>query len=151
VVFGERPAGLPLGDGIDAEATFVGYFLKNMSYTDKLGNLRGVPLLIGRLHLRGTPPRTLASQRNAPAGWLAYGAGLAATVVFALMFWMWNPWVVRTPKVREPLAEQQEQVANWLDQAENPTEANSRSAAGHSEGSAPQTLPADWLERHEHH
>ena len=58
VAFPERPEGLPLGEEIHSEIVFVGYFLKIMSYEDKLGKTRGAPLLIGRARLVATPSAT---------------------------------------------------------------------------------------------
>jgi hypothetical protein len=49
VVFDQRPPGMPLGARVQVEATFAGYFLKSMAYTDGLGERRAAPLLIGRL------------------------------------------------------------------------------------------------------
>ncbi len=58
VVFPELPEGLSLGEEIRHEIVFVGYFLKIMSYTDKLGKTRGAPLLIGRARLVAAPLST---------------------------------------------------------------------------------------------
>ena len=55
VVFPERPEGLPIGTEIHGEIVFAGYFLKVMSYTDKLGKPRGAPLLVGRTRFVATP------------------------------------------------------------------------------------------------
>ena len=60
VVFPERPEGLPLGEDKGGEVVFVGYLLKVMSYTDKLGKTRGAPLLIGRTRLVSAPSRAAA-------------------------------------------------------------------------------------------
>lgn len=56
-VFSERPEGLPVGTDVRAEIEFVGYFLKNMSYTT-FETTRGAPLLVGRVQL--APSRAAA-------------------------------------------------------------------------------------------
>lgn len=50
VVFPELPAGLPVGNEIEADIVFTGYFLKIMGYTAFDAN-RGAPLLVGRVRL----------------------------------------------------------------------------------------------------
>src|SRR5215469_9815097 len=47
----ERPGGLKLGENVGQDGNFVGYFLKTMAYTDKQGERRASPLLLGRLQL----------------------------------------------------------------------------------------------------
>lgn len=58
VVFPELPEGLRLGEESRSEIVFVGYFLKIMEYTDKLGKKRGAPLLVGRARVVATPLST---------------------------------------------------------------------------------------------
>ena len=58
VIFPERPEGLPFGEKSRSEIVFVGYLLKIMEYTDKLGKTRGAPLLIGRARLVAAPLST---------------------------------------------------------------------------------------------
>lgn len=53
VVFAERPKGLPIGNDIQAEIVFTGYFMKIMSYT-AFDSTRGAPLLIGRVRMAKT-------------------------------------------------------------------------------------------------
>jgi len=51
VVFIEKPPELPIGNAIEAEVVFVGYFLKIMTYTAFDDTRRGTPLLMGRIRV----------------------------------------------------------------------------------------------------
>jgi hypothetical protein len=64
VAFPEVPAGLELGDSIHEEADFVGYFLKNLPYHDRLDKYRAAPLLIGRLRWRENPVRVAIKNQS---------------------------------------------------------------------------------------
>ncbi len=64
VVFSERPAGLPVGNDIQSEIVFAGYFMKIMSYT-AFDSTRGAPLLIGRVRL-AKPVAGRNSQEGSP-------------------------------------------------------------------------------------
>lgn len=55
VVFSQCPEGLPIGTEVQAEANFVGYFLKVMKVDGAKNNARGAPLLIGRMQLASPP------------------------------------------------------------------------------------------------
>ena len=48
VVFSDLPEGIPLGDNVEEEGLFVGYFLKTIAYTAFNRN-RSSPLLLGRM------------------------------------------------------------------------------------------------------
>lgn len=85
VVFPEELEGLPLGDDIRGEILFVGYFLKVMSYTDKLGKTRGAPLLIGRARLVKTPS---ATPPRSDASTVLFGVGLGGVVLIGSLLWM---------------------------------------------------------------
>ena len=101
VVFPDLPEGLPTGDKIQGEIVFVGYFLKNMSYT-ATDATRGAPLLIGRARLAVAPSAT--RHRVADGGfspWLiAATVGAAAIIGFGL----WSALRGRRPQ-RTELAE----------------------------------------------
>ena len=49
VVFTEKPPELPIGNAVEAEVVFVGYFLKIMTYSAFDDTRRGTPLLMGRI------------------------------------------------------------------------------------------------------
>lgn len=83
VVFPECPPGLPVGTDVRGEVVFVGYFLKQMSYT-AFDVSRGAPLLIGRIEL--VPG--LAKPAPAPANpSLVLWAVAIGTVVAGLAVW----------------------------------------------------------------
>jgi len=88
LVFPEKPSQLPLGDDIDEEALFAGYFLKVMKYTDKLGKSRGAPLLIGRLQWQENPGRRAfeASRRSSP--WMFWLAALGFGLFLVLRWYL---------------------------------------------------------------
>jgi hypothetical protein len=52
VVFSDVPKGIPLGDNLQEEGLFVGYFLKTIAYTAFNKN-RSSPLLLGRMEWQG--------------------------------------------------------------------------------------------------
>lgn len=84
VVFPERPEGLSIGEEKSSEIVFVGYFLKIMSYADKLGKTRGAPLLVGRARLVATP--SLASNKTdssiALTAILIFGAAMVGSIIW---------------------------------------------------------------------
>ena len=55
-IFTDLPPGMPLGDRITQEGTFVGYFLKTTTYQDGLGKGSQAPVLIGRMVWHPSPP-----------------------------------------------------------------------------------------------
>ncbi len=58
------PPGMPSGQRILEEATFVGYFLKLLKYEDRQGVTRATPLLVGRLIWHPTPSGRLARRTS---------------------------------------------------------------------------------------
>jgi hypothetical protein len=73
----QLPPGMPQGQSIYEEATFVGYFLKLLSYEDHQGKQLATPLLIGRLVWHPEPANPLARRDEWTWPWLA-AIGLAA-------------------------------------------------------------------------
>lgn len=67
VVFAEKPPELPLGARVKDEATFVGYFLKDMRYESRGNVARSAPLLIGRLRRREASNHAGANGAKQPA------------------------------------------------------------------------------------
>lgn len=84
----ERPPQLKLGGKIDQEASFVGYFLKTMAYTDALGERRASPLLLGRLQCQERPA-AVSQPEDATAFWQTLAAGGAVLVLIAGS-WYWR-------------------------------------------------------------
>ncbi len=95
VVFTEKPPELPVGNHIEAEVVFVGYFLKIMTYTAMDDTKRGTPLLMGQLRMldTGTP--------NAAVG--ASGRELLWLVLGGLLLMIAVAWLL-TKGRRRPLA-----------------------------------------------
>ncbi len=77
------PPGMPQGESIYEEATFVGYFLKLLPYEDREGHTRATPLLIGRLVWHPAPSSTLARRDE----WTWTGYLLAALLVLFVVRW----------------------------------------------------------------
>ena len=119
------PPGMPSGESIYEEATFVGYFLKLLPYEDHQGVVCATPLLIGRLVWH--PAANTASQPlHAP--WIV-------AAVFAIVFIPAALWMTLTNKTNahQPsplnLPSDVPSVEEWLDQAtdkavESPIENN---------------------------
>ena len=85
VVFPELPEGLSLGEKIRHEIVFVGYFLKIMSYTDKLGKTRGAPLLVGRARLVATP---LSTSTKSDSSTILIAALVCGAMLMGSFIWM---------------------------------------------------------------
>jgi hypothetical protein len=87
VVFDQRPPGMPLGARVQVEATFAGYFLKTMAYTDGLGERRAAPLLIGRLKWNESAAPAAQRAGESEAFWITIAVGgmglLLAAAVWA--------------------------------------------------------------------
>jgi hypothetical protein len=89
VVFDERPPGMPLGPRVQVEATFAGYFLKTMAYTDGLGERRAAPLLIGRLKWDEAAAPAARRADGSGAFWLTIAVG-GTGLLFAAAALAWR-------------------------------------------------------------
>ncbi|MGD9720425.1 MAG: hypothetical protein AB7O59_06665 [Pirellulales bacterium] len=74
------PPGMPTGQNIAEEATFVGYFFKLLRYEDHRGEMLASPLLIGRLVWHPSAGSALARDEGWTWTWYL-AAGLAALLV----------------------------------------------------------------------
>ncbi|MBX3443924.1 MAG: hypothetical protein KF774_16065 [Planctomyces sp.] len=116
LIVNSRPEGLPLGAELNEEARFAGYFLKVMSYEDKLGTRRGAPLLIGRADFIDNPGRRAFEARRQGSPWTFWAvAGLFATYLIVRA-------VLRKRPHTEPARLQRRTtdegaVRQWLDDA----------------------------------
>lgn len=117
-LFSDLPPDFPIGENIREEATFVGYFLKNMSYIDKLDKKRAAPLLIGRLHRRENPALALLD-RQTSYFWPTF---LGASVVLGAVVATWIKNYRRPPSTTSPeqLLLEKHAIENWLTQVETP-------------------------------
>lgn len=145
VVFPEVPPGLKLGDDIREEADFVGYFLKQLPYHDKLDKPRAAPLLIGRLRWRENPARVaLQNQNNA----LFVPTVIVGVIVVAVLFgsWIYNNRASRrlSDQARLTPAEQGA-IEKWIDQADGAVATVEAPAADTSPRSGNRSTPnPDW-------
>jgi hypothetical protein len=88
MVVAELPPGMPQGESIYEEATFVGYFLKLLPYEDRQGKTLATPLLIGRLIWHPAPDNPLARRDEWTWTWYLAAALLVLFVVrWGLAFW----------------------------------------------------------------
>ncbi len=117
VLFCDKPPKLRLGSDIHEESTFVGYFLKQMSYRDGLDTRRAAPLLIGRLHWEKNLAEEALQSNRAQAGefWpVLIGGGVFLVAIVGI--WVYR---ARSPRKRSDLAlkpVEEEAVENWIDQ-----------------------------------
>jgi len=152
VVFSEKPPQLPLGADIDEEATFVGYFLKDMSY-EAYNVRRWAPLLVGRLRWRANEARTmLAEQRqDSRLFWPVMGIGLVALLV-TIGGWAWR---LRHPRKRPqpaPASLEHQAVEQWIEKAEQGELAGTpeNGDGGSDSGRRAAGSALDWIDPHRH-
>lgn len=81
MVVPELPPGMPQGESIYEEATFVGYFFKLLPYEDRQGKTLATPLLIGRLIWHPSPDNALARRNEWTWTWYLAAALLVLFVV----------------------------------------------------------------------
>ncbi len=136
-IFVDLPEGMPVGDRVYEEGTFVGYFLKTFVYLDGQGKKTKAPILIGRMIYH--PPPIVS--RNADE-WL-WGCAVGGVLfVLFLARWGWRLRGKRTgaPEIkgllrRDGMPETEGEVLrieDWLEQAESqPAETEIKSAANH--------------------
>ena len=117
VVFSDRPPKLPLGSDIHEESTFVGYFLKQMSYRDGLDTRRAAPLLIGRLRWQENAAReALRSNRSQASEVWPVMIGGAILLIVIVGSWIYR---ARSPRKQRETAlrpAEEEAVENWIGQ-----------------------------------
>lgn len=95
VVFTEKPPELPVGDDVEAEVVFTGYFLKIMTYITFDDKRRLTPLMMGRV-------RVVARTKQAAVGmsqWEIAGLVLGGLVLIPV-----GIWFVSQGKRRRPMA-----------------------------------------------
>ena len=146
VVFPERPPGLPLGPDIHEEATFVGYFLKEMSY-EAFDVRRAAPLLIGRLRWRENPTRVALRQQRDPEGfWMVIGIGGVA-LMGLIGYWVYR---FRYPRKRQLATdlENQKRADAWVERlAQGPAdddEAEEDGKYGWADSRPDEASALDW-------
>jgi hypothetical protein len=83
VVFTEKPTDLPVGNEVQAEVVFVGYFLKIMTYDTFEDKRRGTPLMVGRV--RVVAPTKQA--REAASNWEIAGLVLGGLLLIPVGLW----------------------------------------------------------------
>jgi hypothetical protein len=113
----QLPPGMPAGQNIFEEATFVGYFLKLLPYEDHQGKTLATPLLIGRLiwHPAADNPLVRSDEWTWP--WMVAGLLIVlAAARWGLRFAVraWRPRRSRAGTVGGAEAS----VEDWLDRAE---------------------------------
>ena len=161
-IFVDLPEGMPTGDIVFEEGTFVGYFLKTFVYLDGKGIKTKAPILIGKMIYE--PPPVLEKSNE-----LLWGCAVAGVLsVLFLARWGWrlrrNPSL--TPQIkgllrRDGLADTGGEglgIEDWLEQAESQTaESEIKSTASHdlNGGAQGEGLPLrrdhglDWTEDRE--
>jgi hypothetical protein len=118
-VFVDLPPGMPVADYIAQEGTFVGYFLKTITYQSAEGKTIQAPVLIGRMQWHPNPLAKRQEEDWRPAWWIG-GLLLAG---FAVR----TAWRFGRGKKREPLTgllrgrassdEPTESIEDWLERA----------------------------------
>ena len=114
MVVPDLPPGMPTGENLYQEATFVGYFLKLQPYEDRQGKARAMPLLIGRLIWHPTATSPPAGAGNWTWTWyLAAALGVLIVV-------RWTLALTGRAANRRAAASRSdpERVDAWLDDAE---------------------------------
>jgi hypothetical protein len=110
IVVPQLPQGMPGGESIFEEATFVGYFLKLLSYEDRQGKTQSTPLLIGRLVWRPAADRGLARRDST---WILYvTAALAVLLALRVGFALFGRARRKSP---QPVSGDDEAVEAWLE------------------------------------
>jgi hypothetical protein len=113
----ELPPGMPAGQDIFEEATFVGYFLKLLPYEDHQGKTLATPLLIGRLIWHPAADNPLV--RNDEWTWPWMAAGVLAVLAAARWgLYFFTPRRTLGPHHAGTPSTDEQNVENWLRQAE---------------------------------
>jgi hypothetical protein len=88
VVVSELPEKMPRGMNVFEDVMFVGYFLKNMLYTDGMGTQRASPLLIGRLQWRQSPVLKTREQAGQDFWWMTVIGGVVLLAIIVASWWL---------------------------------------------------------------
>ncbi|MBI5758002.1 MAG: hypothetical protein HZA46_05745 [Planctomycetales bacterium] len=130
VAFPEVPAGLKLGNGILEEADFVGYFLKNLPYHDRLDKFRAAPLLIGRLRWRENPVRVAIKNQSDDLFLPTVAVGvLIACVLF--LSWLYTRRSSRHLAAATQISSSEHQaIETWIEHADGPVASPESPSAG---------------------
>lgn len=145
VVFSEVPPGLKLADDIREEADFVGYFLKQLPYHDKLDKARAAPLLIGRLRWRENPARVALQNQNQAFFWPSVFLGVVVLIVLVATWRYTNRGSRRLSDQTRLTPVEQGAIEHWIDKAERSADGLELPAADMARhpGDRPATNP-DW-------
>jgi hypothetical protein len=115
VVVPELPPGFPVGNEVEVDADFSGYFLKIMAYAAYDKN-RGAPLMIGRLHASGLGSGSRENVSEAlDETWFYIVAGITLLLVGG---YMWSRWQSKPP--RRTLSNSTVDL-NWMQEGSNPS------------------------------
>jgi hypothetical protein len=111
VVFSDIPSGMQLGDNLQEDGVFVGYFLKTIAYTAYNKN-RSSPLLLGRMKWLGsTPP---APPVVSSSDWFWIGA-VGVPLLLLVVFGTWFQRLRSLRRVKLPAAPADEaEMENWF-------------------------------------
>ena len=124
VVFSELPPNMPLGHDLYEEAVFVGYFFKTWTYEDAMGTARWAPMLIGRLEWRENVASVQLARQRTERGYFWPTMAIGAVVVLAIVgSWIWGRGKSRVRLEPAVTEEQQQAVAEWLSDADQPAPA----------------------------
>jgi hypothetical protein len=93
----ELPPEIPVKGDASSEAVFVGYFLKALKYPSEDGNVRGAPLLIGRVKPVKTGMSAAAAREQGLVAMIAIGAAILLAALVIVFVWQ------MTRKKRGPL------------------------------------------------
>jgi hypothetical protein len=125
VVLSELPVGMPIGNNLNEEAVFVGYFLKLLSYTDALGTPRAAPLLAGRMRAVATPARTPVPPAPRVSLWFWVAVG-ALVVVMTVSIWL-RTRPSPPPRLSPTAPADESQLSDWF---------SNNAYSAHEEGSS---------------
>ena len=110
VVFSEVPEGIRLGDNLQEEGLFVGYFLKTIAYTAYNKN-RSSPLLLGRMKWLGSTAPAHPIVSGSDWFWI-YAVGLPLVLLIVSGTWF---QMRRLRRVKLPAAPADEaEMENWF-------------------------------------
>ena len=119
VIFADKPPQLPVGDTLQEEIRFVGYFFKNFGYETKVEKHWKAPMLIGRVEYIPDITKVVARDEKVAKKWIFLGMALVIAMVFLVQY-------VGVGKVKLPYssetsqAREEENVGRFLDEVDSP-------------------------------